>query len=181
MRTVKELRLAGLFAYLAALVLGLLSSYIVHALLGGGGRLGWGSFNFFGLLEGLAFLLVFTFSLYLAKKAVRVPCTTLLTAGLLWPTPAWRLARPLPRVEALEAYEGRGVALLVQEGRPVGLLGLSDHILPLEEVPSVEAEVAVSELYPLFLRQPLVLVVRGEEVLGAIPREAFFRHLGVWP
>jgi hypothetical protein len=78
-------------------------------------------------------------------------------------------------VEAPEAYEGRGVALLVQEGRPVGLLGLSDHIRPLEEVPSVEAEAAVSELYPLFLREPLVLVVRGEEVLGAIFREALYR------
>ncbi|MCH1927237.1 hypothetical protein L6232_20740, partial [Shewanella sp. C31] len=92
MSTVKDHRLAVLFAYMAALDLGLLSSYLVHALLGGGGRLGWGSFNFFGLLEGLAFLLVFTFSLYLAKQAVRVPCTTLLTAGLIWPTPARRLA-----------------------------------------------------------------------------------------
>lgn len=177
MRTVKELRLAGLFAYLAALVLGLLFSYLLHVLLGGSGRLGWGSFNFFGLLEGLGFLLFFTFTLYLAKKAVQVPCTTLLTAGLLWPTPARRLARPLPQVEGLEAYEGRGVALLVQEGRPLGVLGLADHILSLEEVPSVEGEVAVSELYPLFLRQPLVLVVRGEEVLGGISREAFFRHV----
>ncbi|GLV49345.1 hypothetical protein TJA_24460 [Thermus sp. LT1-2-5] len=178
MRTVKELRLAGLFAYLAALVLGLLFSYLLHALLGEGGRLGWGSFNLPGLLEGLGFVFAFTFALYLAKKAVRVPCTTLLTAGLLGPTPARRLARPLPRVEGLEAYEGRGVALLLQEGRPVGLLGLSDHILALEEVPSVEAEAAVSELAPLFFQSPLVLVVRGEEVLGAIPREAFFRHLG---
>ncbi|MGC8876821.1 hypothetical protein [Thermus sp.] len=179
MRTVKELRLAGLFAYLAALVLGLLSSLLVHYLLGGEGRLGWRGFNLFGLLEGLAFLLTFSFALAVAGRAVRVPCLTLLTAGLLGPTPAWRLARPLPRAEALEAYEGRGVALLEQAGRPVGVLGLADHILPLEEVPSVEAEVAMSELYPLFLRQPLVLVTRGEEVLGAIPREAFFRHLGV--
>ncbi|MEN2983357.1 MAG: hypothetical protein ABDH20_13000 [Thermus sp.] len=179
MRTVKELRLAGLFAYLAALVLGLLFSYFLHTLLGSGGRLGWGSFNFAGLLEGVGFLLAFTFALYLAKKAVRVPCTTLLTAGLLGPTPAFRLAKPLPRVEGLEAYEGRGVALLVQEGKPVGLLGLAEPILPLEEVPAVEGEVAASELFPLFFRQPLVLVVRGEEVLGAIPREAFFRYLGV--
>ncbi|MCS7217836.1 MAG: hypothetical protein NZ846_02520 [Thermus sp.] len=179
MRTVKELRLAGLFAYLAALVLGLLFSYFLHTLLGSGGRLGWGSFNFAGLLEGVGFLLAFTFALYLAKKAVRVPCTTLLTAGLLGPTPAFRLAKPLPRVEGLEAYEGRGIALLVQEGKPVGLLGLAEPILPLEEVPAVEGEVAASELFPLFFRQPLVLVVRGEEVLGAIPREAFFRSLGV--
>ncbi|GGN03646.1 hypothetical protein GCM10007092_17660 [Thermus composti] len=179
MRTVKELRLAGLFAYLAALVLGLLFSLLVHVLLGGEGRLGWKGLNLYGLLEGLVFLLVFSFALAVASRAVRVPCLTLLTAGLIAPTPARRLARPLSRVASLEAYEGRGVVLLEQEGRPVGVLGLADHILPLEEVPSVEAEVAASELYPLFLRQPLVLVVRGEEVVGAIPREAFFRHLGI--
>ena len=78
----------------------------------------------------------------------------------------------------MEAYEGRGLALLYQEGRPVGLLGLSDHILPLEEVPSVEAETAVTELAPLFFQHPIVLVVQGEEVLGAVPREAYFRYLG---
>ncbi|MEJ5335723.1 MAG: hypothetical protein WHT26_00310 [Thermus sp.] len=175
MRTVKELRLAGLFAYLAALVVGLLLSLLLHALLGGGGRLGWEGFNFFGLLEGLFFLFSFTFTLYLAQQAVRVPCATLLTAGLIAPRPAYRLAKPLPRVEALEAYEGRGVALLVQEGQPVALLGLSDGVLPLEEVPGVEAEVAASELLPLFFRGPLVLVYRGEEVVGAIPREALDR------
>ncbi len=178
MRTVRELRLAGLLGYLAALVLGLLFSLLLHFLLGGGGRLGWEGFNLPGLLEGVGFLLAFTFSLWVAQRATRVPCGTLLTAGALAPRPAYRLARPLERVEALEAYEGRGLALLLQEGRPVGVLGLGEGILPLEEVPQVEAEVAVSELAPLFWRQALVLVVREGEVLGGIPREAFLRYLG---
>lgn len=169
MRTVKELRLAGLFAYLAALVLGLLFSYFLHTLLGSGGRLGWGSFNFAGLLEGVGFLLAFTFALYLAKKAVRVPCTTLLTAGLLGPTPAFRLAKPLPRVEGLEAYEGRGIALLVQEGKPVGLLGLAEPILPLEEVPAVEGEVAASELFPFSSASPWSWWCGGRRCWGPSP------------
>lgn len=178
MRTVKELRLAGLLGYLAALVLGLLFSFLLHLLLGGTGRLGWEGFNLTGLVEGLGFLLAFTFSLWVAQRATRVPCGTLLTAGLLAPKPAHRLARPLERVEALEAYEGRGLALLWRDGRPVGLLGLGEGILPLEEVPQVEAEVAASDLPPLFWRRPLVLVVREGEVLGGIPREAFLGQTG---
>lgn len=130
MRTVRELRLAGLFAYLASLVIALLLSLALHLLLGGQGELGWEGFNAYGLLEGLLFLLAFTWSLALGQRATRIPCSTLLTAGLFGPRAAKRLARPLARVEGVEAYEGRGLALLYQEGRPVGLLGLSDHILP---------------------------------------------------
>ncbi|MGQ9735861.1 MAG: hypothetical protein ACUVUP_04670 [Thermaceae bacterium] len=171
MRTVKELRLAGLFSYLAALVLGLLASFMVHALTGGGGRFGWEGLNFLGLIEGLLFLLVFTFTLYLAQGAVRVPCGVLLTAGLLAPKPVRALARPVPLLEGLEAYEGRGVAILVQEGRPVGVMGLSDQILPWEEVVAVQPEVAITELGPLFFRHPVIFVAQGEQVLGAVFRE----------
>ena len=56
MRTVRELRLAGLFAYLASLVIALLLSLALHLLLGGQGELGWEGFNAYGLLEGLLFL-----------------------------------------------------------------------------------------------------------------------------
>ena len=42
----------------------------------------------------------------------------------------------------------------------------------------VKAETAVTELAPLFFQHPIVLVVQGEEVLGAVPREAYFRYLG---
>ena len=82
MRTVRELRLAGLFAYLASLVIALLLSLALHLLLGGQGELGWEGFNAYGLLEGLLFLLAFTWSLALGQRATRIPCSTLLTAGL---------------------------------------------------------------------------------------------------
>ena len=140
MRTVRELRLAGLFAYLASLVIALLLSLALHLLLGGQGELGWEGFNAYGLLEGLLFLLAFTWSLALGQRATRIPCSTLLTAGLFGPRAAKRLARPLARVEGVET--------------------------------------AVTELAPLFFQHPIVLVVQGEEVLGAVPREAYFRYLG---
>ena len=95
MRTVRELRLAGLFAYLASLVIALLLSLALHLLLGGQGELGWEGFNAYGLLEGLLFLLAFTWSLALGQRATRIPCSTLLTAGLFGPRAAKRLARPL--------------------------------------------------------------------------------------
>ena len=85
MRTVRELRLAGLFAYLASLVIALLLSLALHLLLGGQGELGWEGFNAYGLLEGLLFLLAFTWSLALGQRATRIPCSTLLTAGLFGP------------------------------------------------------------------------------------------------
>lgn len=69
MRTVRELRLAGLFAYLASLVIALLLSLALHLLLGGQGELGWEGFNAYGLLEGLLFLLAFTWSLALYEAA----------------------------------------------------------------------------------------------------------------
>ncbi|MER3451055.1 MAG: hypothetical protein C4300_02180 [Thermus sp.] len=179
MRTVKELRLAGLFSYLAALVLGLLASLMVHALTGGGGKFGWEGFNFIGLLEGVFFLLVFTFALYLAQGAVRVPCGTLLTAGLVAPKPVRALARPVPLLDGLEAYEGRGVAVLVQEGRPVGVLGLSDQILPWEEAAVVGPEVAVTELRPLFWNRPAVFVAEGDRILGVVFREPLLTRGGM--
>lgn len=178
MRTVRELRLAGLFAYLASLVIALLLSLALHLLLGGQGELGWEGFNAYGLLEGLLFLLAFTWSLALGQRATRIPCSTLLTAGLFGPRAAKRLARPLARVEGVEAYEGRGLALLYQEGRPVGLLGLSDHILPLRGGPQRGGGDGGDGARPLFFQHPIVLVVQGEEVLGAVPREAYFRYLG---
>ncbi|AEB11128.1 hypothetical protein [Marinithermus hydrothermalis] len=178
MRTVRELRLAGWIAYVAALVLGLGISFGVHALLGGTGRLGWEGFNLQGLLEGLFFLLIFTLSLWVAKRAVRVPATTLLTAGLVAPPPARALAKPVPLLENVDAYEGR-LAVVVEDGQPVGVLGLDDHVVPWDEAPVVSGEVAATELSPLFWRYPIVIVADEHGVHGAITRERYLRMLGV--
>ncbi len=177
MRTVRELRWAGAIAYLAALAVGLLVAFLVHLVFKGQGRFGWEGFNSTGVLEGLAFLFAFTFSLWAAKRAVRVPCTTLLTAGLVAPPSAGKVARSLPEIEKVEAFEGR-LAVLTEAGEPQGVLGLEDHMVPWEQAPVVPADVAVSELSALFWKSPVVFVVDGAEVRGVITRERFLQLMG---
>jgi len=177
MRTVRELRWAGAIAYLAALVVGLLAALLVHLLFKGQGRFGWEDFNSIGLVEGLAFLLTFTFSLWAAKRAVRVPCTTLLTAGVMAPPAAGKVARPLPLIDKVESFEGR-LAVLMENDEPRGVLGLDDHVIPWEDAPVVPAETALSELAGLFWKSPVVLVADDEKVVGEITRERFFRLMG---
>jgi len=176
-RTVRELRWAGAIAYLAALAVGLLAAFLLHLLLRGQGRFGWEGFNAPGVLEGLVFLLAFTFSLWAAKRAVRVPCTTLLTAGLVAPPPSGKVARPLPEIEKVESFEGR-LAVLTEGGEPQGVLGLEDHMVPWEQAPIVPADVAVSELSALFWKSPVVFVVEDHRVKGVITRERFFQLMG---
>lgn len=177
-RSVRELRLAGLFGYTAALVLGLLISLAVHFGLGGHGQLGWQGLNLAGLLEGLLFLLSFTVSLWIAQRAVRVPCTTLLTAGLVGPWSARRLAKEVVVLEHVESFEGR-LAVLMDQGQPVGVLGLGDHVVPWDEAPVVAGQVAITELVPFFWKYSLVIVADEQRIHGAITREAYLRLLGL--
>ncbi|WP_293175055.1 CBS domain-containing protein [Oceanithermus sp.] len=177
MRTVRELRWAGAIAYLAALAVGLLAAFLTHLLFRGQGRFGWEGFNTVGVAEGLVFVLVFTFSLWAAKRAVRVPCTTLLTAGLVAPPSAGKVARSLPTIEQVESFEGR-LAVLTEGGEPLGVLGLEDHMVPWEQAPVVPADVAVSELSSLFWKNPVVFVVDDGHVVGVITRERFFQLMG---
>jgi len=177
MRTVRELRWAGAIAYLAALVTGLLVALLVHLFFKGQGRFGWEGFNTIGVIEGLAFVVAFTFSLWAAKRAVRVPCTTLLTFGLVAPPSAGKAAKPIPLIDKVESFEGR-LAVLVEDGIPCGVLGLGDHIVPWEEAPVVAPETALSELAGMFWKNPVVLVAKDDEVLGAITRDRFFRLMG---
>jgi len=173
LRRVRDLRLAGLIAFVAALAVGLLVGLVVHLLLGG--HLGWEDFNLPGLVEGLAFLLAFTLSLFAAKRAVRVPCSTLLTAGAVAPPPARRLAQPVPLLENPAENPGRYAVLLDEGGRPVGAIGLAPDIVPWEAAPVVSGEVAITELAPLFWQGDAVLVADGERVHGLITRERYLR------
>jgi hypothetical protein len=177
MRTVRDLRLAGLIAYLAALIAGLVVSGLIHLALGGRGHFGWEGFNFFGVLEGLAFLLVFTLSLLLAKKAVKVTTTTLLSAGILAPTSARKLARPVPVITALQSFEGN-IAVLLEAGHPVGVIGIADSLVPWDEAPVVSGDTAAGELGSLFRQHPIVFVADGDTVHGMITRERYFKYLG---
>ncbi|MCX8087746.1 MAG: hypothetical protein ACK40N_12520 [Meiothermus ruber] len=177
MRTVRDLRLAGLIAYLAALIAGLMVSGLIHWALGGRGQFGWEGFNFFGVLEGLAFLLVFTVSLLIAKRAVKVTTTTLLSAGIFAPTSARKLARPVPVISALQSFEG-SIAVLLEAGHPVGVIGIADSLVPWDEAPVVPGDTAASELGSLFRQHPIVFVADGDTVHGMITRERYFKYLG---
>lgn len=178
MRTARELRLAGLIAYLAALIAGLLASWLAHLGMGSIGQLGWEGFNFFGVLEGAVFVLAFTLSLWVAKRAVRVSSTALLSAGIFAPTSARKLAKPIPTVEMVDSLGSR-VAVLVEAGIPVGVLGLADNIVPWEEAPVVSGETAAIELSTLFWKYPAVIVADGNHIHGMVRREAFLKYLGV--
>lgn len=177
MRTVRDLRLAGLIAYLAALIAGLVVSGLIHWALGGRGQFGWEGFNFFGILEGLSFLLVFTLSLWIAKRAVKVTTTTLLSAGIFAPTSARKLARPVPVISALQSFEGN-IAVLLEAGHPVGIIGIADSLVPWDEAPVVPGETAASELSSLFRQHQIVFVADGDKVHGMITRERYFKYLG---
>ena len=177
MRTVRDLRLAGLIAYLAALVAGLLVSGILHWVLGGQGVLSWFSSNFYGLLEGLLFVIVFTLSLWIAKRAVQVTTTTLLSAGIFAPTSAKKLARPVPVINALQSFEGN-IAVLLEAGYPVGVIGIADSLVPWEDAPVVSGDVAASELGSLFKQHKFIFVADGSDIHGIITQERYFKYLG---
>lgn len=173
MRKVRELRMAGLIAFVAALAVGLFVGLLVHLALGG--RIGWEDFNLPGLVEGFLFLVAFTLSLFVAKRAVRVPCSTLLTGGIVAPFPARRVAQPVPLVASpAEGSSGRW-AVLVEGEKPVGVLGLGSEIVPWEEAPVVEGDVAITELAPLFWQGEAVFVADGDRVHGVITREHYLK------
>ena len=174
MRTVRELRLAGFLSFVSALAIGLFFAFLTHLLVRG--RFGWEDFNLPGLVEGLAFLVFFALALVVAKKAVRVPCISLLSAGLVAPYPARALAEPVPQIEAPQAAEAR-FAVVLEEGRPVAVINAEGELVPLDEAPVVAPEVAASELGALFWREPVVFVAEGEQVLGAISRERFIQKV----
>lgn len=177
MRTVRDLRLAGLIAYLAALIAGLIVSGIVHLVFGRRGLFGWEGFNFFGILEGVFFLPIFTLSLWIAKRAVKVTTTTLLSAGIFAPTSARKLARPVPVINALQSFEGN-IAVLLEAGHPVGVIGIDDSLVPWDEAPVVPGETAASELGSLFRQHQIVFVADGNAIHGMITRERYFKYLG---
>ncbi|MBF6594074.1 MAG: hypothetical protein IVW51_06460 [Thermaceae bacterium] len=177
MRTIRDLRLAGLIAYLAALIAGLLASGLLHLLFGRRGMFGWEGINFFGLLEGLLFLIVFTLSLWIAKRAVKVTTTTLLSAGLFVPTSARKMARAVPVINALQSFEGN-IAVLLEHNQPVGIIGIADSLVPWDEAPVVSGQTAASELGSLFRQHQIVFVADGNRVHGMITRERYFKYLG---
>lgn len=181
MRRPGQLRSAAWWGALASLAFALLVSFVVFLLLGRGGRLGFTAFNPAGLVEGVTFLLAYSWALIYVRSSLRLPSPTLLSFGLLVPRAAGRAAAAVPQVDAGEVVhtlaENR-VVIVRQRGVPVGVTGLRrDSITSWEELVKVPSSVAVTELRHVLAHEQLVVVADGETVHGVITQEMYLARL----
>lgn len=182
MRRPSQLRLAALLGASASIGAALLITFVLHLLLGGGGRLAFQSFNVAGLLEGLVFILVFVTSLRYLRSAARLPSPILLSFGLVGPPTAARVAQKVPIVDAargLGELTLNRIVIVEEEGVPVGVAGVRrERIVPWDELVRVEGDVAVTDLRFVLAHEPLVIVADGDEVLGVVTQEMYLA--GLW-
>lgn len=182
MRRPSQLRVAALLGGLAAAAFALLLAFLMFWLLGQGGRLGFSTVNAAGVLEGVVFLLTYSFALIYVRSALRLPSPTLLSFGLLLPPTVGRAAAKVPVVDSSQVaqtmIENRMV--IVVEGRvPVGVTGLHhDRITSWEELVKAEADMAVTDLRRVLAHEQLVVAMEGEEVKGIITQEMYLA--GLW-
>ncbi len=180
MRTPQQVRLTALIAYGLALLAGVIAAYLMHLLFGSAGELGFNRLNPGGILEFLAFGLAFSSSLLGLRELMNLPFSTLLTAGLIGPSQAAKVAQPITSLENPTTLEfGAETVVLKQNGRPVGLHdSYRDRTLAWEDVPRVSGGVAVTELRALLSQRPFVVVTDGDDVRGLITQEMFLA--GLW-
>lgn len=182
MRRPSQLRLAALIGAIAALGTALLVTYLLHLLLGGGGRLAYGDVNAVGLLEGLVFVLVFVTGLRYVRSVARVPSPMLLSFGMVGPPTAARVAQTVPIVDAasgLGELTRNRIVIVEERGVPVGVAGVRrERIVPWDELARVDGGVAVTDLRSVLAHEPLVVVAAGDEVLGVVTQEMYLA--GLW-
>jgi hypothetical protein len=182
MRRPSHLRLAALIGASASIAAALLSAWLVHLLVGAGGRLGFGTFNAAGLLEGLVFILTFVTSLRYVRSALRLPSPTLLSFGLVAPPNAAKVAQAVPQVDAargLHTLIENRIVIVEEEGVPVGVAGVRrERITSWEDLVKVDGGVAVTDLRRVLAHEPLVVVVDGDRVLGVVTQEMYLS--GLW-
>ncbi len=182
MRRPSQLRVAALLGGLAAAAFALLLAFIVYWLLGRGGRLGFGTLNFAGVVEGVVFLLAYSFALIYVRSALRLPSPTLLSFGLLAPPTVGRSAAKVPVVDSSQVAQTmlENRIVIVVEGRvPVGATGMHhDRITSWEELVKAQADMAVTDLRRVLAHEQFVVAVDGDEVKGIITQEMYLA--GLW-
>lgn len=174
--------MAGLIGAASAVGFALLVSWLFSLLIGSEGRLGFGTFDALGLLEGAVFIIAFSFALIYVRSALRLPSPVLLSFGIIGPPTAGRSAEKVPVVDAARlpqvVMENR-IAIVEAEGVPVGVTGLhQDRITPWEELVKVDAGYAVSDLRRLLAHESLVIVMDGGAVAGVVTQEMYLA--GLW-
>ncbi len=177
MRRPEQLRARALMGMLVALALGLAATYLVHVALGRQGLLGFRVANLAGLVEGVAFVLVFVTALRALRALLRLPSSTLLSFGLAVPPDAAAAARPVPSVDAstlVQTMAEHRQVVVEEDGVPVGIAGVvPDRLLAWDEVVKVDARVALTELRPVLASEPLVAVLDGGRVAGIVTQDSY--------
>lgn len=182
MRRPAQLRIAALLGASAAAAFALLVALLLYWALGRIGRLGFGSFNAAGVLEGLCFVLAYSGALIYVRSALRLPSPTLLSFGVLAPPTTGRSAAKVPVVDASQVAQtmlANRIVIVQDAGLPVGVSGLHhDRLTSWEELVKVEADMAVTDLRRLLAHEQLVVVVDGSEVVGVVTQEMYLA--GLW-
>lgn len=180
MRTPQAVRTSALTAYALSLLAAVIVSYLLHLLLGSGGRGGFTDLNPGGILELLAFTLTFSNALLVTRQSFKLPITTLLSGGIYAPPPAKNFALKLPVLESLASLEfDGGLALVAERGRIVGLFDSeSDRTLEWSSVAKVSGNIAVTELRGALAKNAFVIIADGDVVHGVITQEMFIG--GFW-
>ncbi len=182
MRRPSELRVAALLGAAAAVAFALLVTLLLYWLLGTGGRLGFGTFNFTGILEGVVFVVTYSFALVYVRSALRLPSPTLLSFGLLLPPTAGRAAARVPVVDSAQVVQTmieNRIVIVEQDGVPVGVTGLNrDRITSWEELVKVDGAMAVTDLRRVLAHEQLVVVTEGDTIKGIVTQEMYLA--GLW-
>lgn len=182
MRRPSQLRLAALLGASASVAFALLAAWATHVALGSEGRMGFGTFNAAGLVEGLVFVLLFVTALRYVRSALRLPSPTLLSFGLVAPPTAARVAQEVPMVDAargLHTLIENRIVIVEEDGVPVGVAGVRrERITSWEDLVKVGGDVAVTDLRRVLAHEPLVIVVDEGRVRGVVTQEMYLA--GLW-
>lgn len=182
MRRPSQLRIAALLGSLAAVAFALLMALLVFWLLGAEGRLGFSSLNAAGIVEGVVFVLAYSFALIYVRSALRLPSPTLLSFGLVLPPTVGKAAAKVPVVDSSQVAQtmmANRIVIVEQGGVPIGVTGMHhDRITSWEELVKAEADMAVTDLRRVLAHEQLVVAMDGDVVRGIITQEMYLA--GLW-
>ena len=178
LRTPAQLRASSLIGYALSMLAAILMSYLLHLIFAREGRGGFRDLNLGGILETLAFVLTFSFALLGARRVLKVPVTSLLSAGLIVPKTTSGVALPLKTHDNPAGFEfGGGLGILRDRGRIIGVSDDRGEITAWDRVPRVESNVAVTELRELLSSAQYIVVATGDDVHGVITQEMYLAGL----
>jgi hypothetical protein len=178
LRTPAQLRASSMIGYALSMLVAIIVAFTIHLIFASEGRGGFRDLNLGGILETFAFVLTFSYALLGARRILKVPVTSLLSAGLNVPRTTAGVALPLKTHDNPAGFEfGGGLCILRDKGRIIGVSDARGEITAWESVPRVEANVAVTELRELLSSAQYVVVATNDEVRGVITQEMYLAGL----